>query len=105
MHFFGGVVIAFFFSTCFQAIPEETISRHARSYFELIYVFGLTAAAAVFWEFGEYVFDTFLGTGALGNVYDTLQDLALGISGGLTYILITWWLGRAGRVKPIDLAG
>jgi len=101
MHFFGGVAIAYFFSSCFAALSEDAVSRRLRPLAQFVFVFCLTATAAVFWEFGEYTSDTIFRTNALDDVYDTLQDIALGISGGAFYMLIAWWRGKLGLVRPV----
>lgn len=102
MHFFGGMAIAYFLSSCFQAIPAGAISRDWRPVMEFITVTGMTATVAVLWEFVEYFSDEWFGTIALGNIYDTLQDLALGLAGALTWMTIVWLLGALGRVRPVS---
>lgn len=102
MHYFGGIAMAYFLSTCFAALPEGIVSRKVRPYAQLILVASLTVTAAVFWEFCEYASDSIFKTNALGNVYDTLQDLALGTVGGITYLILALLLGRLGRVRPIE---
>ena len=101
MHFFGGIAIAYFLSVCFQAIPGDAVAPRWRPIAQFVFVVSLTATTAVFWEFIEYASDALFATRALGNIYDTLQDLALGITGSLVLMLATWRRGRLGRIRPI----
>jgi hypothetical protein len=76
MHFLGGVAIAFFFHVAF---------RHASRYHVLAPYHRLTCAAAVFWEFAEFLSDRYLGSHAQDGIPDTMVDMALGIGGGLVF--------------------
>jgi hypothetical protein len=89
MHFFGGVAIAYFFAACFRALPPDSIALSLRPWLLAVSVFALTATATVFWEFAEFFSDRFFGTHAQLSLEDTLLDMALGIAGGLTYLVMT----------------
>ncbi len=102
MHFFGGVAIAYFLSTCFAALPRDVMADRWRPAAQFVTVVCLTATVAVFWEFAEYFSDTLFRTRVLGNVNDTLQDLAFGISGAVSFMLTAWLTGRLGKIRPID---
>lgn len=101
MHYFGGMSIAYAYSTIFAALPEGLMTREVRPYAEAILVISLTTTTAVIWEFGEYTSDAVFGTHALDVVHDTLQDLALGMAGAVTYVLIAGLLGKLGRYRPV----
>ena len=101
MHFLGGIAIAYFLSSCFAAIPRDAFSPRLRPLAQFVFIFSLTATTAVFWEFIEFVSDAYFRTHALGDVNDTLQDMALGISGGIVYILVAWWRGKLGLLRPV----
>jgi hypothetical protein len=93
MHLLGGIAIAFFFHKTFlnasrlQLLPPYHRLNH------IALAFGFTCAAAVFWEFAEFLSDRYLGTNAQGDdLRDTLFDMLLGISGGSLCLAII--LGR-----------
>lgn len=94
LHYFGG-----FFITMFLVDYLE-LSNHQR---RLKQIFILTSAAifvGVFWEFFEYImsrlFDgyaaAFLGNGVslIGNLDDTILDLAMDFLGALTYTIFAF---------------
>src|SRR5688500_274134 len=87
MHFLGGVAIAFFFSRCLAMVPERAISGPPRHLAQALLVFSLTGTATVFWEFAEFFSDRLFGTRAQLGLEDTLLDMALGVAGGLAYLL------------------
>jgi len=86
MHSLGGVAIAYFFwragSLASDAGVIGTINRTGLS----VMVFGLTCAAAVFWEFAEYLSDRYLGTKSQLGLPDTLGDMVFGILGGMAFL-------------------
>ncbi|HEV8700290.1 MAG TPA: hypothetical protein VGV60_03350 [Candidatus Polarisedimenticolia bacterium] len=87
MHFLGGIAIAYFLwraaVLASQSGPLGTIGLTGLG----VMVFGLTCAAAVFWEFAEYLSDRWLGTRAQLGLEDTLGDMLVGIMGGLAFLL------------------
>jgi hypothetical protein len=101
MHLLGGAAIAYFFSSCFAAVPEGAVSKDIRWLAEFLCVATLTATAAVFWEFAEFASDRLFGTGAQKGLEDTLLDMALGIVGGVLYLLIAWQLKKLGEIRPL----
>ncbi len=86
-HCIGGIAIAFFFYETLVILSNkgviESISRTIRS----ALVFALTATAAVFWEFAEYIVDMYLGTRIQRNLQDTIADMAFGIFGGVLFLI------------------
>ena len=89
MHFFGGVVIAYFFSCGFDLLPAGAIASDWRPLLRIVLVSAWTATAAVFWEFAEFTSDALFDTGSQKSLEDTLLDMALGIAGGLCYLLVS----------------
>ena len=86
MHALGGLAIAFFFwRTASLAGAAGVIGAINRTGLSVM-VFGLTCAAAVFWEFGEYLSDRYLGTRAQLGLDDTLGDMLVGIVGGVALL-------------------
>lgn len=88
-HCIGGIAIAFFFSKILAILSNrgaiDSMSRTIRS----TLVFTLTATAAVFWEFAEYIVDLYAGTRIQRNLQDTIVDMAFGIFGGMLFLI--WW--------------
>ena len=88
MHFLGGIAIAFFFRTAFGLAARAGLLGTVNHLGLAFMTFGMTCAAAVFWEFAEFLSDHWLGTRAQVSNTDTLKDMAVGIAGGVTFILI-----------------
>jgi len=101
MHSLGGIAIAFFFwraaSLAAGAGVIGAINRTGLS----VMVFGLTCAAAVFWEFGEYLSDRYLGTRTQLGLDDTLGDMLVGIVGGVAFLAATRALSTARRGRSL----
>jgi hypothetical protein len=86
MHFLGGLAIAFFFwRTSVHASKAGVIGGINRTGIGVV-VFGLTCAAAVFWEFAEYLSDRYFGTNTQLGLSDTLGDMLCGIVGGSVFV-------------------
>src|SRR5262245_16808670 len=86
MHFSGGLAAAFFF---------HIATREGKNIFGQLtklgsdsMSFGLTCAVAVFWEFGEFCSDAFLGTNVQENNVNTMSDLVLGVAGAVFFIVV-----------------
>ena len=87
-HFLGGIAIAFFFSVLADILRERGLISHLDRVVRQVLIFALTATAAVFWEFAEFVLDTYLGTHIQIDLQDTMSDIGFGILGGLAFICI-----------------
>jgi len=103
MHFVGGVAMAFFISGCFQALPRQDVRRSRIVVLELLLVGSLTATSAVFWEFAEFAVDQSLGTNTQVSLANTMQDMALGIGGAGSFILLRARQLRAGLAEVTEL--
>ena len=53
----------------------------------LLLLFGLTCAAAMFWEFAEWTADHTLGTSCQLGLDDTIGDMLFGVLGGMTFAI------------------
>jgi hypothetical protein len=85
MHFSGGLAIAFFcWRSCF--LSPELFGKPSRLGIDLL-AFGLTCAAALFWEFGEFIGDRVRGTNVQRGLQNTMRDLFLGTLGGLVFLI------------------
>jgi hypothetical protein len=86
MHLLGGIAISFFFwRTGALASRAGVIGPFNRAGL-VVMTFGLTCAAAVFWEFAEFLSDRYLGTSAQRGLADTLKDMLLGIVGCVVFL-------------------
>lgn len=94
MHFFGGMAIAFFFARAYRVAEEMDLLGRPSVILYPIAVFALTCAAAVFWEFAEFVSDRFFGTRMQDGLEDTLFDMFLGILGGIVLLAISFLTAR-----------
>lgn len=103
MHLFGGIAMAYFLSCCFTAIPEGVVAGRFRTLAECVVVLSLTATASVCWEFAEYLSDALFGTQAQLGLEDTLLDMALGILGAVSYLLVALQRGLVGTIAPLGL--
>ncbi|MGH9866668.1 MAG: hypothetical protein ACREAA_00680 [Candidatus Polarisedimenticolia bacterium] len=94
MHLAGGVAIAFFFLVSWRAAVASGRAGRPAAMVTGLLVASLTCAAAVGWEFVEYLSDRLLHTSMQMSLEDTLSDLALGIVGGLAVAAAAWWRSR-----------
>lgn len=84
IHLLGGMAIGFFFSRVLDILGDHAIVDTIDGLLRAILLVALTATAAVWWEFAEYVSDHVFGTHAQGGLEDTLLDMFVGILGGVT---------------------
>jgi len=103
MHFFGGVAMAYFLSACFAALPDGAVREDLRAIAQIVVVVSLTATASTFWEFAEFTSDALFGTHAQLGLEDTLLDMALGVAGGMSFVLMSWRQGALGLVMPLEV--
>ena len=94
LHFFGGFFVAMFFSHYFKnLIPGNPGSPKLKKAFIIV-------SAAIFvgamWEiteyitseiFGNYLYENYRIVCCIGNLNDTISDLALDITGAITFVL------------------
>ncbi|NQU09235.1 hypothetical protein HQ590_00470 [bacterium] len=88
VHFLGGMAIVCFFDGGLCLLESTARVPPLTSVIRYTLIFSLTATAAVFWEFAEWLFDHFLGTQAQLSLDDTLRDMALGVAGGTLVVLL-----------------
>jgi hypothetical protein len=86
MHFLGGIAISFFFWRAGSLASRAGVIGAVNRVGLGVITFGLTGAAAVFWEFTEYASDRYLGTTAQLGLADTLKDMFFGIAGGVVFL-------------------
>ncbi len=83
MHFFGGFAVVFIATGLIQAV--HTVKRKNQIHKAEIFLYGLAVGTlgSVFYEIEEYLEDILTGSNRLGDGFDTANDLALGILGGI----------------------
>jgi hypothetical protein len=104
MHFAGGLVMAFFLSRCFRALPREVVRSSRLVVLELILVGSLTTCAAVAWEFAEFTCDRVFDSNIQISLANTMQDLALGVAGATAFLVWRARQLRAGRRELQEIA-
>ena len=95
MHVLGGMAIAWLVHTASRLGVAMGVLGSYGGVVHAALMIGLTCAATIFWEFAEFLADTYLGTNMQGgDLNDTLLDMLLGMAGGARVLLVT---GAAGR--------
>ena len=84
MHFAGGMAAAYSFRFA-TSIMKEVFGVPTELGSDVM-SFGLTCAAALVWETGEFCSDTFLGTNVQKDNANTMRDLILGAAGAIAFI-------------------
>ncbi len=87
MHFFGGVVIAFFLRTSARNEEGRQVLGPMTTLAENLLVFASVCTATVIWEFAEWSGDSLGLTDAKVGLDDTILDMFLGVLGGVVYLL------------------
>jgi len=89
LHFAGGFAIAFFISGTLETLGDENVVRRPDWIVHLLLTFGLTCAAALFWEFAEWTADRALGMSCQLGLDDTMGDMLMGVIGGIVFSVPT----------------
>lgn len=87
LHFFGGFAIAFFVSGVTCVFAERRIIQSPDPVVYFLLMFGLTCAAAMFWEFAEWTADHTIGTTCQLGLDDTIGDMVVGVLGGMSFAI------------------
>lgn len=94
MHFFGGGFIAVFF---LYFAGQNYFGELNRKLFPLLIItLGVVALVAVGWEFYEYFVNIFVSI-SQEPPSDTLSDLALGLAGAATTVLLVRYAHQTDR--------
>ena len=86
-HFLGGVAITYFFLTAIE--HSENLVGATPPIIQRLLAIGLTAIAAVVWEFLEFLSDYFLATHHNLGVTDTISDLFFGLLGATVLVVFS----------------
>ena|SRR5215216_2344289 len=87
-HYFGGLSIAYASALMVSYMEKERLIPIQNKVISFVLILSVTATVAVFWEFAEFLGDTFLNMNLQGSIANTMQDQFLGILGGLTWAVI-----------------
>ena len=87
-HFAGGFSIAYTSTQILTYLEKEKIMAPPHPVLLLVLIFSLTATAAVFWEFAEFIGDQLLKANIQISLANTMQDQFMGIVGGTVWIII-----------------
>jgi len=87
-HYLGGLSIAYTSAQILAWLEAEEITATLNKAVFLILICCLTASAAVFWEFAEFIGDRVLDTNIQVSLANTMQDQFMGILGGMTWAFI-----------------
>lgn len=99
LHFLGGVSIAYFIFGVLRVLPEG--AGRIPGWTGHVLAFTASCTVAVFWEFGEFASDRFMGTSVQQGVPETMLDLAFGIAGALA-VLVLISLFRGLRISDVE---
>ncbi len=89
VHFFGGVVIAFFFHRATINAFGLGLIEPQHPITHPVLVFSLVGTTTILWEFYEFISDRFFGTHAQLGLPDTLFDMLLGLLGGISFLMLS----------------
>jgi hypothetical protein len=87
MHYLGGLSMGYSCLLGLFFLQRHQLISPLDKLIELGFVFTLVATIAVFWEFGEFLIDHFLGRNVQVSLANTMQDLLMGILGALTLVV------------------
>lgn len=100
MHYLGGLTIALSFRATFLYLRDRGWIHEMDSTVLLLLVFTSVATAAVLWELLEFVYDRAFGVNVQISLANTMQDLVVGMAGGLTAVLYLLAAGRRSKSSP-----
>ena len=95
-HFLGGVAIAHFYRSTI-ANSRKVVGSIPLS-IQIALTLTCTGTTTVLWEFFEYASDFFFHTNMINGLEDTLEDMLMGLLGGLILVLLT----PKGRFHSVD---
>jgi len=90
MHFTGGIAMSYVAARFVSRAHREALFVSRHRVFEALLIVSVTVIAAVCWEFLELLFEPIGDAQVKNGRIDTLEDLAAGIGGACTFILV-WW--------------
>jgi hypothetical protein len=84
-HFIGAVVITYFYRVAIRNAQKSVGGIPFP--IQVIFAFTCTGTTTIFWEFYEYLFDSFFSTHMVRGITDTTVDFFVGLLGALVVSL------------------
>jgi hypothetical protein len=91
MHFLGGFLVSMFFYVRYRSLFFSSDGIGSRGFFAL-FLLGGVALVGVGWEIFEWIVDSYIISGFMGDLDDTMFDFIMDISGG--FVVVLWVLFR-----------
>jgi hypothetical protein len=88
MHLLGGFLAASVLAWTIDWSAARGWIREVDRRVAAVTVFGLVTVVAVVWEFAEFLADQLFQTGYQHGLGDTLRDIALGMLGGVAFLVV-----------------
>jgi hypothetical protein len=105
-HYLGGLSIAWTSAQLLSYLEQERIISRLNRVIFMVLILSLTATAAVFWEFAEFIGDRLFDTNIQISLANTMQDQFLGVLGGMTIVFVYGnRFRRAGLSKSVPARG
>jgi hypothetical protein len=105
-HYLGGLSIAWTSAQVLSYLEQEKITSRLNRVIFMVLILSLTATAAVFWEFAEFIGDRMFATNIQISLANTMQDQFFGVLGGMTMVFIYGnRFRRAGLSKSVPARG
>lgn len=102
LHYFGGAAIAYFLFGIFAFWPSVSTRSPTWDYYLLTFTSSCTVA--VFGEFAEFASDRFMRTSIQQSLSETVFDLAFGVAGAFSTLLLIGLYKRLIVNGPISRA-
>ena len=99
-HYLGGFSIGYTSTQILSYLEQEEITPRLHRAIFMILILSVTATAAVFWEFAEFIGDQLFHTNIQISLANTMQDQFFGVLGGMTVTFLyaerirragLWW--------------
>jgi hypothetical protein len=105
-HYLGGLSIAYTSAEILLYLEKENFTPRLNRVILMVLILSLTATAAVFWEFAEFIGDRLFHTNIQVSLTNTMQDQFLGVLGGMTIVFIYGKMfRRAGLSRSLSNRG
>ncbi|MBN2055534.1 hypothetical protein JW905_11460 [bacterium] len=88
LHLLGGFAVAYFISNGLTLVIGTGLADAPHPAIRYALLFGMICAAAMFWEFAEWIADRTIGTCCQLGLDDTLFDMVNGLTGGACYLIL-----------------
>jgi len=92
MHFSGGAAIAYFLYVALHEFRDRLGSP--TPFGRYVFSFAMACTVGVFWEFGEYFSDVFLGTHIQKELLNTMSDLIADAAGAFSALALIFLIRR-----------